>query len=91
MLRDIVKILNSSDLFTDIKPLEIGYTPRSLDEVIHRDKEIEALTYAVKDVNKGHVPRNLFIYGKTGTGKTTLTNVILEEIQQVIQQFPSQG
>ncbi|MFH1471135.1 MAG: AAA family ATPase [Candidatus Micrarchaeota archaeon] len=46
----------------------------------HREKEIEKIMRAVSPALKGEKPRNLFIYGKTGTGKTSTVKYVLGKL-----------
>ena len=59
----------SSSIFINKKYLSKGYTPKSLKELLHRGREVNLLMDSLKDAMFGDVPNNIFIYGKTGTGK----------------------
>jgi cell division control protein 6 len=48
------------------------------DELIERDDQIEAYASALEPVLNGWQPNNIFIYGKTGTGKTATTSYMLD-------------
>jgi len=45
----------------------------------HREKEIETIMKALSPALKGEKPRNLFIYGKTGTGKTSSVKYVTDK------------
>ena len=61
------EILNRPSVFSDRNVLSPHYIPGTLP---FRDKEIGKIMSAVSPALKGERPRNIFVYGKTGTGKT---------------------
>jgi cell division control protein 6 len=46
----------------------------------HREKEIDALASVLVPALRGETPSNVFIYGKTGTGKTAVTKFVGKEL-----------
>ena len=46
----------------------------------HREKEINYLASILVPALKGETPSNVFIYGKTGTGKTAVTKFVGKEL-----------
>ena len=52
-------------------------------KLIARAKEINSIEKALAPSLKGDRGRNLFIYGKTGTGKTSCTKYVLEEVKAI--------
>ncbi len=71
--------LNKDSVYINKKILESRYTPEN---VPHRDDQIKQIANILAPCLKLEKPSNLFIYGKTGTGKTLsvkcTTNKILE-------------
>lgn len=65
-------------IFADKRVLEEAYQPET---ILERDDEIEAYQHALKDVLFGRTPANVFVYGKTGVGKTAVTKYMLDELQ----------
>jgi len=57
-------------LYRDRDKLSEDYTP---DEIVGRDEEIERYHTALQPVINGEDPNNIFLYGKTGVGKTAVT------------------
>lgn len=57
----------SHSLFKNKVVLQSGYTPGT---IMHRDAQIEAVASILAPSLRGERASNLFIYGKTGTGKT---------------------
>lgn len=65
------RMLVSSNIFMDKEKLRHSYNPKILP---HREKEIENLAEILVSAIKGETPSNIFVYGKTGTGKTAVVN-----------------
>lgn len=57
----------SSGLFKNKSALQSNYTPETIP---HRDEQIESVASILAPALRGERVSNLFIYGKTGTGKT---------------------
>lgn len=72
--------LNAKPIFEDRKVLQSSYTP---EEIIHREKEMEEVAKILAPALRGERPSNLFIYGKTGTGKTISIRKTVAELQIV--------
>ncbi len=47
-----------------------------------REPEIDSLVYALQPVLKGKKPQNVFVCGRSGTGKTATVKFVLNELQQ---------
>jgi cell division control protein 6 len=76
--RDIFgQLLSSGGLFTDREAMRPTYIPEILP---HRDKEINDLASILVPALRGETPSNVFIYGKTGTGKTAVTKYVGNEL-----------
>ncbi|MFC2135758.1 ORC1-type DNA replication protein [Bacteroidota bacterium] len=60
--------------------LQSTYMP---DEISHRDDQIEQTASILAPVLKNDLPSNLFIYGKTGTGKTLTMKYVTEQLSKV--------
>jgi cell division control protein 6 len=73
-------LLGESNIFLDREFLSPHYTPKKL---VFREKEINNIEKAVAPSLKGERGRNLFIYGRTGTGKTSCVNYVIEEIKNI--------
>ncbi|HIH19014.1 TPA: AAA family ATPase [Candidatus Micrarchaeota archaeon] len=61
------EILNKPSVFLDRNVLSPHYIPETLP---FREKEIERIMNGLSPALRNERPRNMFIYGKTGTGKT---------------------
>ena len=74
------QFLSKKSIFKGKDALTINYNPN---EILHRDKEISALAKILAPVLRNEKPSNVFIYGKTGTGKTLVTSHVIEELEKV--------
>ena len=75
--------LSKESLFAEKKVLQATYTP---DTIIHRDQEITNLANILAPSLRLEKPSNVFLYGKTGTGKTLIAKYTTQEIQKVAKQ-----
>lgn len=57
----------NNNLFKNKTVLQSNYTP---DIISHRDEQVEAIASMLAPALRGERVSNLFLYGKTGTGKT---------------------
>ena len=73
-------LLIESKVFADRSVLSLHYTPKKL---VFREKQIRDIEKALAPALKGERGRNLFIYGKTGTGKTSCTNYVIDEVKEI--------
>lgn len=71
--------LSRESLFLNRKILQSAYTPN---EMPHRDEQIKGIAEILAPSLKLDKPSNLFIYGKTGTGKTVCVNYTTNEIKK---------
>jgi len=69
--------LKAEQLFKDKEVIRPSYTPEKLP---HRDQEITTLASIFVSALKGETPSNVFIYGKTGTGKTAVAKYVGKEL-----------
>jgi cell division control protein 6 len=73
------QFLQSSNIFRDREVLRHDYIPNSLP---HREGQIRHLGEIVAPILKGSRCSNIFIYGKTGTGKTAVVKYVLNKLGQ---------
>lgn len=66
-----------NSIFKDKSVLQANYTP---DSIPHRDKQIEQVASILAPVLRGERASNLFVYGKTGTGKTLSVQYVRDEL-----------
>jgi cell division control protein 6 len=78
------KFVNEAKLFKDREVLRHDYLP---DRLPHREDQIRVLGQAVAPVLKGSRCSNIFIYGKTGTGKTAVTKFVLSHLESKAKEY----
>lgn len=71
-------------LYKQRNTLKVEYVP---DDIVGRDNEIEEYEAALQPIINGEYPDNIFIYGKTGVGKTAVTNFLLNELLESAEHF----
>ena len=76
-LTDIFNSAVNNSLFKNKGVLQVRYTPESIP---HRDDQIKAIASILASTLRGERPSNLFVYGKTGTGKTLSVQYVRDEL-----------
>lgn len=71
------QFLKKESLFKEKKVLQSLYIP---DEVKHRDEQIMQIANILAPALRMEKPSNIFIYGKTGTGKTLSVRYLAEQM-----------
>jgi cell division control protein 6 len=72
--------LDKEGLFKDKKVLQSSYTP---DNIPHREKEIKEIASMLAPSLRKEKPSNLFLYGKTGTGKTLSVIHVVDKLKKI--------
>jgi len=75
------------NIFKDREVLRHDYIP---DKLPHREDQIRLLGERVAPVLKDARCSNIFIYGKTGTGKTAVTKYVLSHLEAKAKQYGAQ-
>ncbi|MDG6222721.1 MAG: ORC1-type DNA replication protein [Candidatus Bathyarchaeota archaeon] len=78
------RFLSNTNIFNDREVLRHDYIP---DKLPHRDTQIQCLGGIVAPVLRSSPCSNVFIYGKTGTGKTAVTKFVLNKLAFKAQQL----
>ena len=87
MLDDVFKkFVNSTNIFKDREVLRHDYLPEHFP---HREEQIRILGETVAPVLKDARCSNVFIYGKTGTGKTAVTKYVLSHLESKAEEYGS--
>lgn len=71
-----------NNIFKDKSILQTSYTP---DTIPHRDEQIEAVASILAPALRGERVSNLFLYGKTGTGKTLSVQHVIQELTKRVK------
>lgn len=74
----------NTTLFQNKDALGESYQPERLEE---REAEIDEYMNALQPVIDGWEPNNIFLYGKTGVGKTAVTEYLLDLLQGDAAQY----
>lgn len=71
--------LQKKSLFQNKNILTTQYKP---DELPHREKEVANIAAILKPALRKEKPSNIFIYGKTGTGKTAAAHYVSKKLEE---------
>jgi cell division control protein 6 len=74
--------IRKESLFKNKSILQSSYNP---DEIMHRDEQINNIAKVLAPALRQERPSNLFIYGKTGSGKTLSVHATIKQIQTLAQ------
>jgi len=72
--------LNETKIFSNKKVLQSNYFP---EEVFHRENEINTIADILSPALNLDKPSNIFIYGKTGTGKTLTVKHTTDQLVEI--------
>jgi cell division control protein 6 len=78
------RFLDNTRIFMDREVLRHDYIP---DKLPHRDEQIRSVGSTMAPILKGARSSNVFIYGKTGTGKTAVTKYVLSRLEMKAKEF----
>jgi cell division control protein 6 len=73
------RFLESPSIFKNHEVLRPSHIP---DTLPHRDNEIQFLGKALGNALRNDRPSNIFLYGKTGTGKTIVSKFVTKYLRQ---------
>ena len=76
-LDNIFESFDRNLIFKNKFILQTDYQPK---EILHRDNQITQIASILAPVLRGEKPSNLFLYGKTGTGKTLSIKYVREKL-----------
>jgi cell division control protein 6 len=80
------KFVNNKKIFKNREVLRHSFLPNNLP---HREEQIQRVGETVAPVLKGVRGSNIFIYGKTGTGKTAVTKYVLTLLENKAKKINS--
>jgi cell division control protein 6 len=72
--------LKQESIFKDKSPLMSSYIP---EDVLYREEQLKEVANILAPALRMEKPSNLFIYGKTGTGKTLSVKYIIQSMQEI--------
>ncbi|VVB82762.1 ORC1-type DNA replication protein [uncultured archaeon] len=76
-LNKIFEAFDDNGIFNNKSMLQNSYQP---DDIPHRSKQIKQIASILAPVLRGERSSNLFLYGKTGTGKTLSIQYVKDEL-----------
>lgn len=76
-LEEIFESISKNNIFKDKAMLQTNHTPS---EIPHRDEQIKQVASILAPILRGDRTSNLFLYGKTGTGKTLSIQFVRNEL-----------
>ena len=76
------KYLSKESLFKDKNALQSNYSPETIP---HRDNQIKEIAAIFAPTLKSEKPSNLFLYGKTGTGKTISIKYVSTQLKMMAE------
>ncbi len=71
------KFLGNEAIFSNRSVLSIAFTPTTIP---HREDQINELGRILAPSLRGEKPSNIFVYGRTGTGKSLVTRLVGEQL-----------
>lgn len=74
------KFLEKKPIFINKNFLQSNYTPENIP---HRDEQIEQLAGILAPSLRMERPSNVFLYGKTGTGKSVCSLYVIRQINEI--------
>ena len=75
--------LKKEPLFVNKKFLQSNYTPL---EITHRDEQVDQIAGILAPALRMEKPSNIFIYGKTGTGKTVVSRYVSDQLMNTAKE-----
>lgn len=73
-----------TEIFRNEDMLREDYQPKS---ITAREDELENYKTALQPVVNGAQPRNVFLYGKTGVGKTAVSRFLLDQLKRDTERY----
>jgi len=74
------EFISKKPLFNNKKTLQFDYIPENIE---HRETHIHQLAQILAPSLRSDKPSNIFVYGKTGTGKTLCVRTVIKKIEDI--------
>lgn len=74
--------LNKESVFFDKKVLQFSYIPET---ILHREDQIKQIANILAPALRGDKPSNIFVYGKTGAGKTLTIRYTTQKLIEIAE------
>jgi cell division control protein 6 len=82
LIDEIFDNFDKNGIFKNKSILQTNYSPS---EIPHREEQIKQIASILAPVLRGEKTSNLFLYGKTGTGKTLAMQYVKEELYKRVK------
>ncbi len=82
MVATFEEILQKSSIFSNLTVLSPHYVPET---ILFRESQLAEIMRTLAPALKGQKPRNLFLYGKTGSGKTASIRYVMNQYNKQAQ------
>jgi cell division control protein 6 len=82
MVATFEEILGKSSIFSNLTVLSPHYVP---EVILFRESQLKDMMNTLAPALKGQKPRNLFLYGNTGTGKTASVKYVMNQFNRMAQ------
>lgn len=82
ILDEIFESFDKNKIFKNKEVLQSNYKP---EDILHRDEHIKQIASILAPVLRGEKCSNLFLYGKTGTGKTLSIQYVRDEMMKRVK------
>ncbi len=76
------EFLRKESVFFDKKTLQSSHVPET---ILHREEQIKQIANILAPALRGDKPSNIFIYGKTGTGKTLTARQTTQKLKEIAE------
>ena len=74
------QLFNTGNIFSNRELVTVGHVP-SEDRIVGREREMRQVGQAIAPGTEGGPPKNLIIYGKTGTGKSLVVRHVVRRAE----------
>ncbi len=81
-------LMSDNRIFKNKEVLRHSYTPQ---ELPHREDEVQSIAQVLVSVLRGETPSNMFIYGKTGTGKTITVEYVTNQLKNKAKEYETEA
>lgn len=77
-------LFQTGEIFARRELLRVGHVPDQ-DRIVGREKEMRSIGNALAPATQGGPPRNVILYGKTGTGKSLVSRHVTQRAKKQAQ------
>jgi len=82
-----IELSRDNSIFRDEDVLRDSYQPETLEDIQCRDDELEKYKTGVMPIINNAEPNNIFVYGRTGVGKTLTTDLMTDKLHRASERY----